>query len=80
LTIDNELFTVKYGGVSLSVSGSKGDWTTAKSVTFTADRCNPKQLEIHGTNFEGVSNACQTGGLLMTCKSASGSPWNGYIS
>jgi hypothetical protein len=35
-------------------------------------------MTIHGTNAEGLGNACQSGGLLMTCSSSSGSPWEGY--
>jgi len=79
LTVDNEIRLVYYNNIDITstVTGTLGDWTTTKTVTF--NEILGASFAVSGFNWE--DNGCSTGGFSITCTSTKAtSNYNGLTS
>jgi len=88
LTVDNEIKTVSYNGITLSVTGDKRNWQKENTIQFeTGKQANTNRLTVGVLRIEGedweLNNGanCIWGGLLLHCQAEdTSSPWHNFKS
>jgi len=80
LTADNEIKTVSYNGIILSVTGDKRNWQKQNTFQFETWSEPEDVLSIAAEDWNNSQN-CIWGGLLLHCQAKdTSSPWHNFKS